>query len=87
MRKPSFRLHRLSELPEVKPLGLSEKAKRPAIHSTQLHILMVANCVQALQEQHIKDLQLQMLQEAGRNNHPSLAGPLAPLQSQNPVNL
>lgn len=40
--------------------------------------------LQALQEQHMKDLQLQMLQDAGRNNHPSLAGPLAPLATQNP---
>ena len=42
-------------------------------------------CLQALQEQHMKDLQLQMLQDAGRNNHPALAGPLAPLTSHNPV--
>lgn len=48
-------------------------------------LILQKDCLQALQEQHMKDLQLQMLQDAGRNNHPSLAGPLAPLATQNPV--
>ena len=47
--------------------------------------LWIQICLQALQEQHMKDLQLQMLQNAGRNNHPALAGPLAPLATQDPV--
>ena len=75
-------------------LGLSQSRARPSKLGTReanrqrlIRVLKTTkSCVlQALQEQHLKDLQMQMLQEAGRHNHASLAGPLSQLQNQEAV--